>query len=71
MSTKKEKLAAIRRAVDGAESLASMDNMYPPSWVEEITAILDETRCDECGNFPRRGRSLTHYRGCSRSEEIA
>ena len=60
-----EKLDRIRKAVDEVSSLALMDDKYPPMWVDEIEAILDEKICTECGDYPRRGWPLSHYTNCS------
>lgn len=64
----KKKLALIAEIVESKASLASMDNQYPPDWVEEIQSVLDETICLECKDYPRRW-GQGHYRGCSQYKE--
>ncbi len=70
--SKKDKLKRIRKIAEDAAETASLDDQYPPDWVEEILSVLNGTDCLECGHpGPETvtwGQS--HYTHCSQYRPV-
>jgi hypothetical protein len=62
-------LETIEKIVDEHYSIRSMDNMYPDSCPSEIQAVIDGTRCEECGGYPgAMYDGSVHFISCSKSK---